>query len=98
MHGVLPQLRAPSLDSAKFAVTELGDAQVQQPVIMTSFAWLVWRRLWWTGLYWLAAVGVTQFLVKVLKVALHRSRPVFCSTAVRRASPRSHAKFVSPAP
>ena len=72
VHGLLQKLRTPWMDSAMVAVTELGDVQVLLPVILASLAWFAWRRLWRTCLYWLAAVGVAQVLVKVLKVALHR--------------------------
>ena len=75
VHGVLQKLQTPWMDSAMVAATELGDVQVLLPVILASLAWFVWRRLWRTCLYWLAAVGVAEVLVKVLKVALHRSRP-----------------------
>lgn len=72
VHGVLQKLRTPLMDSAMIAATELGDVQVLLQVILASLAWVVWRRLWRPCLYWLAAVGVAQVLVKLLKVALHR--------------------------
>jgi len=75
VHGVLQQLRTPWMDSAMVAATKLGDVEVLLLVILASLAWFVCRRLWWTCLYWLAAVGVAQVLVKLLKFALHRSRP-----------------------
>ena len=75
VHGVLQQIRTPRMDSVMVATTELGDVQVLLPVIVAALAWLVWRGAWRTCLYWLAAVGVAEVLVKVLKVALHRSRP-----------------------
>ncbi len=75
VHGVLQKLRTPWLDSVMVAVTELGDVQVLLPVILASFAWFAWRRLWRTCLYWLAAAGATEVLVKLLKLALHRPRP-----------------------
>ena len=43
--------------------------------MLPSLAWFVCRRLWRTCLYWLAAAGVAQVLVKLLKVVRHRSRP-----------------------
>lgn len=92
VHGVLQQLRTPWMDSAMVAATELGDVQVLLPVILASLAWFVWRRLWRTCLYWLAAVGVAQVLVKLLKVALHRSRPdLFYDGVESFAFPSSHA-------
>ena len=92
VHGLLQKLRTPWLDSAMVAVTELGDVQVLLPVILAALAWFVWRRLWRTCLYWLAAVGVAQVLVKVLKVALHRSRPgLFYNGVESFAFPSGHA-------
>ena len=92
VHGVLQQLRTPWLDSAMVAATELGDVQVLLPVILASLAWFVWRRVWRTSLYWLAAVGVAEVLVKLLKVALHRARPgLFYDGVERFAFPSSHA-------
>jgi len=75
VHGVLQQLRTPSMDSVMVAMTELGDVQVVLPVVAASLAWFLWHRLWRTSLYWLAAIAVAELLVKVLKFALHRSRP-----------------------
>lgn len=92
VHGVLQQLRTPRMDSAMVAVTELGDVQVLLPVILASLAWFVWRRLWRTSLYWLAAVGVAQILVKVLKLALQRPRPgAFYDGVEAFAFPSGHA-------
>jgi cation-transporting ATPase E/undecaprenyl-diphosphatase len=92
VHGVLQQLRTPSMDSAMVAATELGDVQVLLPVILASLAWFVWRRLWRTCLYWLAAVGVAEVFVKLLKVALHRARPSLLYDGVESfAFPSSHA-------
>lgn len=92
VHGVLQQLRTPWMDSAMVAATELGDLQVLLPVILASLLWFAWRRLWWTCLYWLAAVGVAQVIVKLLKVVLHRSRPALFYDGVESfAFPSSHA-------
>ncbi len=57
------------------AVTESDNVQTLLSVFLSSSASLVWRRHWRTSLYWLAAVGIAEVLVKVLKLALHRSRP-----------------------
>lgn|GEM_PF-747474 len=92
VHGVLQQLRTPSMDSAMIAATELGDVQVLLPVILASLAWFVWRRLWRTCLYWLAAVGTAEVLVKLLKATLHRSRPGLLYDGVESfAFPSGHA-------
>lgn len=75
VHGALQKLRTPWMDTAMVAATQLGDVQVVLPVILAALAWFVWCRAWRTCLYWLAAVGVAEILVKLLKVALHRPRP-----------------------
>ncbi len=92
VHDVLQQIRTPRIDSAMVAATELGDVQVLLPVILAALAWLVWRRAWRTCLYSLAAVGVAEVLVKVLKIALHRSRPgLFYDGVESFAFPSGHA-------
>lgn len=92
VHGVMQQLRTPWMDSAMVAATELGDLQVLLPVILASLLWFAWCRLWWTCLYWLAAVGVAQVIVKLLKVVLQRSRPALFYDGVESfAFPSSHA-------
>ena len=92
VHGVLQQLRTPWMDSVMVAITELGDVQVLLPVVAASLAWFLWHRLWWTSLYVLAAVGMAQLLVKLLKLALHRSRPgLFYEGLESFAFPSGHA-------
>lgn len=92
VHDILQKLRTPSMDSVMVAVTEVGDVQVVLPVILAALAWFVWRRLWQTSLYWLAAIGLTEILVKVLKFTLHRPRPSLLYDGVGRFSfPSGHA-------
>lgn len=85
-------LRTPSADSFFVAVTELGDVQVVLPVIMVALGWFIAHRFWRTAIYWLAAVGVAEALVKVIKLALHRPRPGALYTGLEQFSfPSSHA-------
>ena len=92
LHSALQKLRTTWMDSVMVAVTELGDVQVLLPVIVASLAWFVWHRLWRTSLYWFAAVGIAEVLVKVLKVALNRSRPgQFYDGAESFSFPSGHA-------
>jgi membrane-associated phospholipid phosphatase len=92
VHDTLLKLRTRSMDSLMVAVTEVGDVQVILPVIVASLAWFVWHRLWQTSLYWLAAVGWAELLVRVVKFALHRPRPtLYYEGAERYSFPSSHA-------
>jgi membrane-associated phospholipid phosphatase len=92
VHDTLLKLRTQSMDSVMVAVTEAGDVQVVLPVILASLAWFVWHRLWQTSLYWLAAVGWAEILVKVMKFALHRPRPsLYYDGAEFFSFPSSHA-------
>ena len=75
VHESIQSLRTPAVDRFMVAVTELGDVQVVLPVIMVVLGWFIALRLWRTAVYWLAAVGVAEALVKVIKLALHRQRP-----------------------
>lgn len=75
VYGLLQKLRTPAVDSLMVAITELGDVQVLLPVILVALAWFIAHRLWRTAAYWLAAIGVAEALVKVLKLTLHRPRP-----------------------
>ncbi len=72
---MLQALHTRPLDRAMVAITEIGDAQVLLPVIVTALAWFVARRLWLTAAYWIAAVGTAELLAEVIKLALHRPRP-----------------------
>ena len=92
VHDILQKRRTPSMDSVMVAVTEVGDVQVVLPVILAALAWFVWHRLWQTSLYWLAAIGLAEILVKVLKFTLHRLRPSLLYDGVERFSfPSGHA-------
>ncbi len=75
VHDTVRTLRSAGADSFFVAVTELGDLQVLGPVIAAVLGWLVFGRHWLAATYWLAAVGVAEALVKVIKLALHRPRP-----------------------
>ena len=75
VYEVVRTLRTPGGDSFLVAVTELGDVQVVLPVILVALGWFIAHRFWRTAIYWLAAVGVAEALVKVIKPALHRPRP-----------------------
>jgi cation-transporting ATPase E/undecaprenyl-diphosphatase len=69
-------LRGPTTDHLMVGITELGDAAVLLPLIVATLAWFVARRLWLSAAYWVGAVGVAQLLAQVIKLALHRPRPM----------------------
>lgn len=92
VHESIQSLRTPAGDRFMVAVTELGDVQVVLPVIMVVLGWFIALRLWRTAVYWLAAVGVAEALVKVIKLALHRQRPDALYVGVEQFSfPSGHA-------
>ncbi|MBI3343788.1 MAG: HAD-IC family P-type ATPase [Gammaproteobacteria bacterium] len=92
VYGLLQKLRTPAVDSLMVAITELGDVQVLLPVILVALAWFIAHRLWHTAGYWLAAIGVAEALVKVLKLTLHRPRPgPFYGGVEQFSFPSSHA-------
>jgi membrane-associated phospholipid phosphatase len=92
VYRYLQDARLPSLDSVLVAASELGDAAVILPVVLVVLAWFIWHRLWQSALYWLAAIGGAEIIVKLLKLALHRPRPnPFSSGAESFSFPSSHA-------
>lgn len=92
VYEITRTLRTPGGDRFLVAVTELGDVQVVLPVILLALGWFVAHRFWRTAIYWLAAVGVAEALVKVLKLALHRPRPGALYDGIEQFSfPSGHA-------
>jgi len=92
VHDAIQSLRTPVVDRFMVGLTELGDVQVVIPVILVALGWFIAHRLWRTALYWLAAVGVAEALVKVIKLTLHRHRPGALYAGVEQFSfPSAHA-------
>ncbi|WP_232441005.1 phosphatase PAP2 family protein [Burkholderia ubonensis] len=88
----LQDLRPSWLDSVMTGVSEFGDAAVVVPVVLAVLSWLIWHRLWRAALYWLAAVGGAEVIVKLLKLLLHRARPRPFAAGIESFSfPSSHA-------
>lgn len=89
---MLQDIRPSWSDSVMTGLSELGDAAVVVPVVLVVLAWLIWHRLWRTALYWLAAVGGAEVIVKLLKLLLHRARPNPFAAGIESFSfPSSHA-------
>lgn len=89
---VLQDSRPAWPDSVMTGLSELGDAAVVVPVVLVVLSWLIWHRLWRTSLYWLAAVGGAEVIVKLLKLLLHRARPNPFAAGIESFSfPSSHA-------
>ncbi|MDN7675663.1 HAD-IC family P-type ATPase [Burkholderia oklahomensis] len=79
-------------DSVMTGLSELGDAAVVVPIVLVVLSWLIWHRLWRAALYWLAAVGGAEVIVKLLKLLLHRARPNPFAAGIEGFSfPSSHA-------
>ena len=92
VHDAIQSLRTPVVDRFMVGLTELGDVQVVIPVILIALGWFIAHRLWRTAIYWLAAVGVAEALVKVIKLTLHRHRPGGLYAGIEQFSfPSAHA-------
>ncbi|PMS21563.1 ATPase [Trinickia dabaoshanensis] len=92
VYRTLQNIRVPYLDSWMTGMSELGDAAVVVPVVLVVLSWFVWHRRWRAAIYWLAAVGGAEVIVKLLKLALHRTRPnPFASGVESFSFPSSHA-------
>lgn len=92
LYRTLQHVRTPPLDAWMTAMSELGDAAVVVPVVLIALSWFVWHRRWRAAIYWLAAVGGAEVIVKLLKLALHRARPnPFASGVESFSFPSSHA-------
>lgn len=92
IHDVFRALRTPGGDRFWVAVTELGDVQVVLPVIVVALGWFLIHRLWRAAIYWLAAVGMAEALVQVIKFTLHRPRPGALHVGMEQFSfPSGHA-------
>jgi undecaprenyl-diphosphatase len=73
-HGVVRVWTA-ELTEVMRLVSHLGGTVTIDLVYLGLGAWLVSRRRWQAGLVVVAAGGIGQFLVSVLKEASHRARP-----------------------
>jgi cation-transporting ATPase E/undecaprenyl-diphosphatase len=92
VHDLLQSVRTPLVDGVAVAITELGDVQVVLPVALVALGWFIAGRRWRTAVYWLAALGVAEALVKLIKLALHRPRPGAAYAGIEQFSfPSSHA-------
>ncbi|WP_020677583.1 bifunctional DedA family/phosphatase PAP2 family protein [Geopsychrobacter electrodiphilus] len=72
----LQSLRSPWGDQFFVALTELGDALVLFPLVLTVLAVLLFHRRFRDVWYWLAAVAGGVGLVQLFKWTLHRPRPI----------------------
>lgn len=74
------------------AISELGDAEVAVPVALAVIAAHLFRREWRSAGYWTVAVAAAEVSVKLLKVAVQRSRPASIYKGIEGFSfPSSHA-------
>lgn len=76
IYRALQDLRTALGDAVMIAVTELGDTIVVIAMTIAVFLWFAWKRAWRTSAYWLAAIASASAINTVIKVALHRARPV----------------------
>src|SRR5712692_2541729 len=75
IYYVLQGIRTTWVDRVMVVITELGGVAVTAAVSSIVLAWLAVHRLWWTVVYWLAAIGFAELSVLVLKFTLGRVRP-----------------------
>ncbi len=73
---LLQTLRTTWSDQLMIRLTELGDSAVTVTLTGAVLVWLLWRRAWSSAAYWVGAVGCSALATLVLKLALHRPRPV----------------------
>lgn len=76
IYNMLQGLRSGVADRFMIAITELGSTTVAGAVAAAVLCWLGWRRAWHAAGYWVAAVGGASLIGLVIKVTLHRPRPV----------------------
>ncbi|HWW08302.1 bifunctional DedA family/phosphatase PAP2 family protein [Collimonas sp.] len=88
----LQGLRTSAVDHLMVGVTELGGASVLWVVALTVLGWLLARRCWRTAGYWVITAAFAQVLVKLLKWAIGRPRPLNLYSGVEQyAFPSGHA-------
>ena len=76
IHGLLQDLRTPWGDAVMVVLTELGDTVVVLSIVVGVLFWLLRTRAWRTASYWVAAVGSASAVNTVMKISLHRARPI----------------------
>jgi len=76
IYNMLQGLRSLAGDQVMIAITELGDAVVAGAVAAVVLLWLSWRRAWYAAACWAAAVAGAGVIGIVIKLALHRPRPI----------------------
>ena len=69
-------LRTASVDTVMIGITELGDTIVVVSVSASVLGWLLLRGAWRTAGYLLAAVAAGSLFNTLIKVAIHRTRPI----------------------
>ncbi|MBI1424140.1 MAG: phosphatase PAP2 family protein [Gammaproteobacteria bacterium] len=76
IYHFLQQLRTPIGDMIMVGITEVGDVSVTLPLAVAVFGYLLWRRAWRDGFYWLFALGFGLISVTIIKLVLKIPRPV----------------------
>ena len=76
IYNAFQDLRTGPGDALMIAITELGDTVVVVAETIAVLLWLAWRRCWRTAAFWLLAIAGASVINTVIKIALHRARPV----------------------
>ena len=69
-------LRTTAIDRVMVFMTMLGDTRVTLPIAVSVMLWLAWRRAWLPLAGLAAAVAAAVAFVPLMKLAVHRLRPI----------------------
>lgn len=74
--NLMGTLRTVATDHVMVFITMLGDTRVTLPVAVAVLLWLAWRRAWLPLAGLAAAVSAAVAFVPLMKLAVHRLRPI----------------------
>ena len=74
--NLFESLRTPAGDTFMIAVTTLGDGVVVTAITLVVALYLLSRKAWRRATGFLVAMAATAVFVPVIKLMLHRSRPI----------------------
>jgi len=68
-------IRTPHLDNVMLFITFLGEKKILLPTAVMLFAWLGFKKHWYTAWHVLALAFITAGSIEVLKILAHSPRP-----------------------
>lgn len=75
VYHFLQAVRTPWGDALFWRLATLGSAATLTALVVTGMGWMVWEHRWRPLVYWLAAIVVSQLVILVIQVAMHRAPP-----------------------